>query len=160
MVAKRAAGRLTEASGRDTDARPGRLRRRRVVAVALVAILLAAASAHLYAESLGRHARDTSLPTAERVEAARLARTLEPWDESHDVTLRITEAEVLLERDEVDAAYSLLAPLAPIVRDDELFRSVYHRVLESKTILDSRKAHIQHAREQEDGSLDPEDVLR
>ena len=51
-------------------------------------------------------------------------------------------------------------PLSTTVRDDPLFTATYREAVHKKIPIDARKAHQQHAREAEDGSLAPEDVER
>ena len=85
---------------------------------------------------------------------------LEPWNRSFEVTRAVIAAQSLFAGGEVDRAYFLLLPYTRWVRGDALFRETYREVVGAKWILDARKAHLQHAREKEDGALDSGDVLR
>lgn len=126
----------------------------------IIAVAVIAVAAHSYVVSLERQARDPNVTLARRSWAVNRAVALEPWSRTVVVTRAIVESQSLLARGEVDRAYFLLLPLTQTVRDDALFRRSYQDVVAEKCALDSRKAHRQHAREKEDGSLDPEDVLK
>jgi hypothetical protein len=92
--------------------------------------------------------------------AARRAAAIEPWSRAYEVRRVTLEGEDLLARSRIDEAYRLLEPYALTVRGDPEFRRVYQAVVVAKTPLDSRKAHLQHAREQAGGYLAPEDVFK
>lgn len=77
-----------------------------------------------------------------------------------EVEAAMRKAERLLAADDVDGAYTLLLPLSTTVRDNPAFRELYQRTVEAKWVLDARKAHQQHAKEQTGGALAPEDVFR
>lgn len=83
---------------------------------------------------------------------------LKPFDPRPRTTLVIAEARALLDADRVGEAFWLLLPLSTVVRDDPLFTATYREAVARKTPLDARKAHQQHAREDAEGNLDPEDV--
>ena len=127
------------------------------VAVGMIALALAA---HGYALSMERQARDQSTPLVARDRAAHRAAALEPWNRSFDVTRVVVEAQLLLARGEVDQAYFLLLPHAQTVRGDTQFRETYQKVVAAKWVLDARKAHQQHAKENEAGDLEPGDVFK
>jgi hypothetical protein len=123
---------------------PARPQRRVLLIVAVVVLLALAAGWHL--DALAAYDRTTSPESlAIRMEYARLAARLEPWNarfEWRAVTLR---AQVLFERGDVDAAYWLLEPYSQVVKlEDPYFRSVYRDVVKVKTSLDSGKAHRAH----------------
>lgn len=135
----------------------------RPVALAVIltgAVVVAALSVHVYALSLDRTARDTTLGAPVRVNAARRAASLEPFNPRVQTTYALAKAQELVRRGRVDEAYVLLLPLSTTVRGDALFRATYQDVVRAKWPLDARKAHQQHAREATDGVLAPDDVLR
>ncbi|HSK48848.1 MAG TPA: hypothetical protein VLA05_12750 [Coriobacteriia bacterium] len=135
-------------------------RRPWLAAAVAVLCLAVVVSAHGYALRLDVRARDASFPADTRLAYSDTTLRIEPWNHAFEVTNAVAKASVLLETQRVDEAYFLLLPFAATVRGDELFRTAYQDVLEAKWALDSRKAHQQHAREKEDGELDPEDVLK
>lgn len=129
-----------------------------IIATALVAFAALALLGEVVASD--RLARDTSVPTADRLVAATRARSLLPLSPHVQVTYAIAQADALVAEGQVDEAYRLLLPLASTVRDDPQFRATYQRVLAVKAPLDARKAHQQHAREKKGGALDEDDVLK
>lgn len=83
---------------------------------------------------------------------------IEPWNQEFVVTCAIIEAQRLLDAGDVDRAFRMLAPYATTVRGDALYRRTYQATASAKWSLDSRKAHVQHAKEATGGALAPEDV--
>jgi hypothetical protein len=131
-----------------------------VAVVVFVVALTAAAAAHRYAVSQDQVARTPSRPLSARVDAAAQAASLEPFNHSFEVTKAIVDAESMMASGDVDGAYFLLLRYAQTVRDDPLFRTTYQQAVAAKWKLDARKAHLQHAREDETGGLDAKDVFR
>jgi hypothetical protein len=134
--------------------------RKRWLAAGIACLLAAVVGVHLYSLSLEAHARDASASLTERARAATLATRIEPWSGKREVTAAIVEAQSLAAAGRVDDAYFLLLPLSRTVRDDQLFRETYQEVVAQKWALDARKAHQQHAKEKEDGALEPDDVFK
>lgn len=130
----------------------------RRVAIVLVVLILAAAAYH--GAALAEFARTFPGPsTADRLNAAELATRLEPWNAPFSwrvVTLRGLQ---LFEQGKVDQAYFLLLPYSTIVRNDDVYRTVYQEIGAVKGPIDSRKAHVQHGREQAGGFLNESDVM-
>lgn len=143
----------------ETAARGTRRKALRLTALALGVLLIAAVAYHAGALAALRRSSDAG-PTAARLEAARLAASLEPWEPRFGWRVTALEGLALLERGRVDAAYFLLEPLSQVVRGDEVYHTIYQQAVSAKWPLDSRKAHLQHAREQKDGSLRPQDVFK
>jgi hypothetical protein len=149
------------------DASPGstsrpvdrpRARHAVVLLLSAVALALIAVAWHLTALSAYTATSDGGGAGA-RLSSARLAAALEPWNARYRWRVVTLTALVLLQEGKIDAAFFLLEPYSQIVRDDPLYRSVYQRVVSIKTPLDSRKAHMQHAREQTGGILLEKDVI-
>jgi len=130
----------------------------KVTVVVLLATLLLVVGLHAYAQSLDERARDRSLTPVERVAAGDRAAALEPWNDRFALSLTVAEAQQLLSQGRVDEAYFLLLPHTS-VRDEQL-RMTYQDVLKAKWPLDARKAHQQHAKEQDDGALEDGDVFK
>lgn len=128
------------------------------IAMVVVAGLLL--TAHLFASAQATVARDTSRSNAERVAAGARARSLEPFNRTFALAETIAMAQSALDAGDPDLAYALLLPYSTSVRGDEVFRATYQRAVDAKWVLDARKAHQQHAKEQEDGALAPEDVFK
>jgi hypothetical protein len=127
------------------------------VIVGLVLIATAGAVVHGIAIASDQASRESPVG---RLAAARRAAALEPWNRAFEARVVTLEAEDLLVAGKVDEAYRLIEPYSRIVRGDVDFRRVYQAVVRAKTPLDSRKAHLQHAREQAGGYLAPEDVFK
>lgn len=130
----------------------------KVTVTVLLTTLLLVIGAHAYAQSLEERARDRSLTPPERVAAGRRAVAIEPWNDRFALSLTIAEAHEMVSEGRVDEAYFRLLPYSQI-RDEQL-RMTYQDVLKLKWPLDARKAHQQHAKEQEDGALADEDVFK
>jgi len=143
----------------DTDRLPSRRSALRLTALAL-GLLLLAASAYHAAATTAFHGSEQDGTPAERLESARLAASLEPWQQRFAWRVIALEGLGLLEEGRIVDAYSLLEPYSRVVRGDPVYREIYQRAVREKTPLDSRKAHLQHAREQRDGSLREQDVFK
>lgn len=128
------------------------------IAVVVIAGLLLAV--HLFASAQAAVARDTSRSNAERMAAGARASSLEPFNSRFELAEAIASAQSAIDSGDADRAYALLLPYSTSVRGDELFRATYQEAVEAKWVLDARKAHQQHAKEQEDGALAPEDVFK
>jgi hypothetical protein len=115
-----------------------------VVALAAAVLLTLAAGWHL--DALAAYDRTTSPePLVVRLEYARYAARLEPWNPRFEWRAVTLEALALFERGDVDEAYRLLEPYSQVVKlEDPYFRSVYSDVVRVKTSLDSGKAHLAH----------------
>jgi hypothetical protein len=137
---------------------PGRITFYAVV-LGLFLIALLGATTHVIAVSSEQESRSASSPDT-RLAAARRAAAIEPWNPAFDARVVTLEAEGLLAAGKVDEAYRLIEPYSRTVRGDADFRRVYQAVIKAKIPLDSRKAHLQHAREQANGYLAPEDVFK
>lgn len=143
----------------ETTARGARRNALRLTALALGLLLIAAVAYHAGALAAFRRSSDAGATPA-RIKAARLAASLEPWEPRFAWRVTALEGLTLLERGRVDAAYFLLEPLSQVVRGDEVYRTIYQAAVHAKTPLDSRKAHLQHAREQKNGFLREGDVFK
>lgn len=97
-------------------------------------------------------------PTAQRLASARFAATLEPWNVRFGWRVVSLQGLQLFQQGETDAAYWLLLPYSRVVRGDPVFHSIYQQVVSVKTVVDSRKAHVQHGLEGTGGVLPEEDV--
>lgn len=145
----------------DTPA-PGtapRPRRRRYILIVslLVVLAIAAIAVNAYAAS-SYDASGRPGPVASRLASAELAQRLEPWNRRFEWRVVTLRALQLLDAGKVDAAFWLLEPYSQIVRGDPLYTHTYQHVVAIKTPLDSRKAHVQHAKEQTGGVLLEKDV--
>jgi len=131
-----------------------------VVGVSIACVSVAAVVAHKTALSLEQVARDTTVATSARTEAAQRAIDFDPFSQRFRVTYAIAKARQLTEEGYADEAYFLLLPLASTVTSDALFRETYQDVVGAKAPGDARKAHQQHAKETTAGGLAPEDVFK
>lgn len=137
---------------------PGRRRPAVVLALALAALAILAVAWH--AVALGEYgSTDSAAPLADRLVAARIANTLEPWNAPFAWRLVTLRGLQLFRQGKIDGAFWLLEPYSQVVRGDALYRSVYQEVVSAKTPLDARKAHVQHSREQTGGLLLEKDVI-
>lgn len=132
---------------------------RYAIVTAIVAVAAVVTSLHAATLFMEHRARNESLPLDRRVELARHASAIEPFNAHLRITYVITRAEQLADEDRYDDAYRLLEPYAQTTRDGE-FREIYERVVAIKLQTDARKAHQQHAHEQTGGALAPQDVER
>lgn len=142
--------------------------RRGLALIALVAIAGAVVAVALTAQAADRRSRAAEAyalaggdaPLAERIAAAERAVRLEPDNVRYAVRAAMLSGRQLLDAGQVDDAFWRLYAVAHLVSDDPAFRATYQEAVRLKTMLDSRKAHVQHSKENEDGSLAPEDVQR
>lgn len=140
--------------------RTPRGRRRPAVVLALAVATLAILAVAWHAVALGAYAStDSAAPLADRLAAARIAATLEPWNATFTWRVATLQGLQLFRQGKIDGAFWLLEPYSQIVRGDPLYRSVYQEVVSTKTPLDARKAHVQHSREQTSGLLLEKDVI-
>lgn len=134
-------------------------RRRPAVVIGLAAAVLALVAAAWHVTALAAYSRTAgSAPLPSRLASAELAARLEPWDARFGWRVTTLRAQQLLDAGKIDPAFWLLQPLAQTVRGDALYRSVYQEAVRLKTPLDSRKAHVQHAKEKAGGVLLEQDV--
>lgn len=126
----------------------------------LLTVAAVALATHGVATALDRRARDGRVDVPERLQAATMAAALEPFDRDSAATRAIVLAERHLAADAPHAAYRALEPFAGRGEFDADFRYVYRRASRERMAEDARKAHQQHAREDEEGGLATEDVLR
>jgi hypothetical protein len=120
-----------------------RRRATRLAALALGLVVLAASAYH--AAALTAY-RDSARPgaTVDRLESARLAASLEPWDRRFAWRVIALRGQLLFEQGRLDDAYRLLEPYSQAVRGDETYRQAYQEVVRVKTPIDSGKAHVAH----------------
>ncbi|MDO8964455.1 MAG: hypothetical protein Q7W30_08205 [Coriobacteriia bacterium] len=130
----------------------------RLAMLALGLLILGAAAWH--AGTLAAFRASATGTTPARLEYARLAATLGPWDERFAWRVIALEGLSVLEQGRIVDAYRLLEPYSGIVRGDPVYRDAYQAAVRAKWPLDARKAHQQHAKEQKDGYLREEDVFK
>lgn len=129
------------------------------LAVLAAALLLMAAAAYHVAALTAYEASAGPGPLAARLEHARVAAWLEPWQQRFAWRVVAIEGLELLDAGRIDDAYRLLEPYSRVVRGDGVYRAAYQEAVRLKTPLDARKAHVQHAREQAGGYLREQDVI-
>ena len=129
-------------------------RGRRIAASALAVVAVLAVATHLFA--LWEYDRGAQPgPVSARLTSARLASSIEPWNQGFAVRVVTLQALLLFDNNEIDPAYFLLLPYSPVVRGDPFFKQVYQGILTVKWPIDSRKAHVQHGHETSTGALPP-----
>jgi hypothetical protein len=134
-------------------------RRRLTVVLAFAAVIIAAAATAGHLTAVSAYDRTADGGTVqERLASAQLASRLEPWNARFEWRVIALQGLQLLQEGRVDSAFWLLEPYSLIVRGDPVYRSIYQQVVAIKAPLDSRKAHVQHAREQTGGVLLEKDV--
>jgi hypothetical protein len=115
------------------------------VAIAVLALALAASLWHMIALEAYVAAGRPYDPTPDRLAAAELATTLEPWSQRFAWRAIALRGLTLFEAGKVDTAYFLVEPYSLAVHGtDATFLDVYHRILAVKGPLDSGKAHVAH----------------
>lgn len=131
----------------------------RLAVLAVGVLVLAAAAYHVAALTAYEASADPG-PLAARLEHARVAACMEPWQARFTWRVIAIEGLDLLAAGRTDDAYRLLEPYSRIVRGDGVYRAAYQEAVRLKTPLDARKAHVQHSREQAGGYLREQDVIR
>lgn len=120
----------------------------------LIAVVLAGAAYHAYAVKIERRARDRSVRAVLRLDDARLATRLEPFNRRFEVTYTIVRAEALYDLGAELVAYDLMHPDVAEAVVDPYFKAVYHDVNQARIRASARKAHVQHGREKAGGVVD------
>jgi hypothetical protein len=150
-----------------TQPEPGASRPRRVLAVAVVlaasAILGVVVVLHLTASAAASRA-ERSGSLAERLEAARLAATIEPWNPAFKRRARVLDSwergRQLLDVGEYNGSVDALREAyADDVGNNELL-ALFKQAQATQALETNRKAHLQHGHEGPGGTLRPEDIER
>jgi hypothetical protein len=150
-----------------TQLEPGASRPPRVLAVAVVlaatAILGVVVVLHLTASAAASRAERLG-SLAERLEAARLAATIEPWNPAfrlHVRELRLWErGQQLLDVGDYNGSVDALREAyADDVGNNELL-ALFKQAQATQALETNRKAHLQHGHEGPGGTLRPEDIER
>jgi hypothetical protein len=115
------------------------------VTIAMLAVALAASLWHVVALEAYTAAGRPYDRTADRLAAAQLAATLEPWSARFAWRTIALRGLTLFEAGKVDTAYFLVEPYSLAVHGtDATFVAIYHEILAVKGPLDSGKAHVAH----------------
>lgn len=104
-------------------------------------------------------ANDSKQPLAARLTAAKLARSLAPWDAAADVRYAMLRGGELFNSGQWDAARDLLyTTYLRHIGNDPLLAQLT-KVEVAIDFRDAGKAHVQHGRETTTGALRPQDVI-
>jgi hypothetical protein len=128
-----------------------------VAAVAAVVIAVAALWHGIASFEIAR-SRDNTLPLVEQVDAARIARNMEPFDRATRAQYGLVLGELQLrDGDVLHAEATLAAAYRDAVGDQEILTFFQH-VQDVLAVDSNRKAHLQHGHEGPGGTLRPQDV--
>ena len=150
-----------------TQPRPRTSPTRDRLAVVLILIasaaLLVAAALHVVATTEARHAAEKVSLTA-RVESARRAAALEPWNHEfarHARVLQLwVDGQQLLDVGDYNGAYEALQEAYAQDTGNSELLALFKNAQAAQALATNRKAHLQHGHEGPGGTLRPEDVER
>lgn len=118
----------------------------RLMALAFGLLILAAAAYHAAALTAYRDSAGAG-DIGRRLDSARLASSLEPWEQRYSWRVATLEGRTLFDRGKVLEAYRLLEPLSDTVRGDETYRTTYQLIARAAWPLYARRAHQAHAKD-------------
>lgn len=130
-----------------------------ITATACILVLVGVAAYHGYAITVEQRARDRSLRAVLRLDDARRAAELEPFNHGFQVTAVIVQAEAMHDLGASLRAYDLMHPIVENAVTDPYFKAVYHDVNQARIRASARKAHVQHGREKAGGVIDDQDYF-
>jgi hypothetical protein len=115
----------------------------RPLAIVVGVLLVLAVAWHLTAISAYAASAENG-PVGTRLADARLARTLEPWDERFQWRVVALEGLQLIDTYQLDRGYFLLLRYSTVVRGDPVFRQIYQQAVNDRYFFDWGTAHLAH----------------